>query len=143
MLCALTSCWDPLTKIEGAGIACWLKRRTRDREVASSNPGRSGWGIFFSRVNLCADSYSVSVIPPPGYRSGTSKTPVILPKSACGRLHLNTRAPLTQRSRSGLTMLLSRDSVGNYPKTSSRATLQGTLGHTRLSSLSHCGLILA
>ena len=32
-----------------AGIACWLERRTRDRKVASSNPGRT---IFFSRVNL-------------------------------------------------------------------------------------------
>ena len=28
---------------------------------------------------LCADSYSVSV-PPPCYRSGTLKTPIILPK---------------------------------------------------------------
>ena len=36
----------------GAGIACWLKRWTRDRKVASSNPGRSGVRIFFSRVNF-------------------------------------------------------------------------------------------
>ena len=37
-----------------ADIACWLERRTRDRKVASSNPGRSGGKIFFSRVNfLC------------------------------------------------------------------------------------------
>ena len=35
-----------------SGIACWLERRTRDREVASSNPGRSGGKIFFSRVNF-------------------------------------------------------------------------------------------
>ena len=34
------------------GIACWLERRTRDRKVASSNPGRSGGTIFFSRVNF-------------------------------------------------------------------------------------------
>ena len=60
-----------------------------------------------------------------------------------GRLHLNTHTPLTQRSRSGLTMLLSRNSVGIYQETSSHATRQGTLGHSRLSSLSHCGLILA
>ena len=25
---------------DGSGIACWLERRTRDRKVASSNPGR-------------------------------------------------------------------------------------------------------
>ena len=60
----------------------------------------------------------------------------------CGRLHLNTHTPLTQRNRSGLTTPLSRHSVGTYPETSSHATYQGTLGHSRLSSLSHCGLIL-
>ena len=64
-------------------------------------------------------------------------------KSAGGRLHLNTHAPLTQRSRSGLTMLLSRHSVGTYQETSSHATRQGTLGHSRLSSLGHRRLILA
>ena len=36
----------------GAEIACRLKRRTLDRKVASSNPGRSGGRIFFSRVNF-------------------------------------------------------------------------------------------
>ena len=36
--------------------------------------------------------------------------------------------PLTQRSRIGLTMPLSRQSVGTYQETSSRATHQGTLG---------------
>ena len=35
-----------------AGIACWLERRTRDRKVASSNPGRRSGRIFFSRVNF-------------------------------------------------------------------------------------------
>ena len=38
-----------------AGIACWLQRRTRDRKVASSYPGRSGGKMFFSIVNfLCS-----------------------------------------------------------------------------------------
>ena len=37
-------------------------------------------------------------------------------------------------------MPLSRYSVGTYQDTSSRATRQGTLGRSRLSSLSHCGL---
>ena len=40
-------------------------------------------------------------------------------------------------------MPLSRDIVGTYPERSSHATCQGTFGHSRLSSLSHCGLILA
>ena len=46
------------------------------------------------------------------------------------------------RSRSGLTVPLSRHSVRTYPETSSYATPQGTFGRSRLSSLSHCGLIL-
>ena len=37
-------------------------------------------------------------------------------KSADGRLHLNTLSSLTKRSRSGLTMSLSRHSVGIYHK---------------------------
>ena len=40
-------------------------------------------------------------------------------------------------------MPLSRLSVGTNEETSSHATRQGTLGHSRLSSLSHCRLILA
>ena len=63
------------------------------------------------------------------------KRPGHAAKSAGGRLHLNTHTPLTQRSQSGLTMLLSRYSVGTYLETSSRATCQGTFGHSRLSSL--------
>ena len=62
---------------------------------------------------MCADSYSVSVPPP------TPPPPPMLPqwhvkdsghsaKSAGGRLHLNTHTSLTQRSRGGLTMPLSR-----------------------------------
>ena len=34
-------------------------------------------------------------------------------------------------------------SVGTYQETNSRVPHQGTLGHSRLSSLSHCELILA
>ena len=40
-------------------------------------------------------------------------------------------------------MPLSRHSVGTYLETTSHATRQETLGHSRLSSLNHCGLILA
>ena len=61
---------------------------------------------------LCADSYSVSV-PPPVLPQWHIKDPGHSAKSASGRLHLNTHTPLTQRSRSGLTMPLSRHSVGN------------------------------
>ena len=40
-------------------------------------------------------------------------------------------------------MPLSRRSVGTYQETSSHANRQGALGHSRLSSLSYYGLILA
>ena len=36
----------------GAGIACWYERRTPDQKAVSSNPGRSGGTVFFSRVNF-------------------------------------------------------------------------------------------
>ena len=124
-----------------AGIVCWSERRTRDRKVATSNPGRSVRRIFFSRADfVCWLLFGVRSTPvlPQWY----VKDPGHSAKNAGGRLHLNTRAPLTQRSRSELTMPLARHSVGTYPQTSSHATCHGTFGHSRLSSLSHCGLIL-
>ena len=126
----------------GAGTACWLERRTRDRKVASSNPGRSGGRISFSRGNfVCRLLFGVCSTPVlPQWRL---KDPSHSAKSAGGRLQLNTHTPLTQRSRSGLTMPLSRHSDGTYQETSSHATCQGTFGHSRFSWLSHCGLILA
>ena len=39
-------------------------------------------------------------------------------------------------------MPLSKYSVGTHKETSSPATRQGTFCYSRLSSLSHCGLIL-
>ena len=126
----------------GAGIACWLERRTRDRKVASSNPGRSGGRSFFSRVNfvcwLLFGVRSTPVLP-----QWHVKEPGHSAKSAGGRLHLNTYTFMTQRSRSGMPMPLCRRGMGTNPEHSSHATRQGALGHNRLSSLSHCGLILA
>ena len=125
----------------GAGIACWLEHQTHDREIAGSNPSRSGEGIFFSRVNfVCWLLFGVRSNPVlPRWHV---KDPGHPAKSAGGRLHLNTHTPLTQQSWSGLTMPLSRQSVGTYQETSSHGSRQGTLGHSHLSLLSHCGLIL-
>ena len=127
---------------QGAGVACWLERQTRDRKVASSNPGRSGGRIFFSRVKfVCCLLFGVRSTPVlPQWHV---KDPGHSAESAGGRLHLNTHTPLTQRSRSGLTKPLSRHSVGTYPETYSHTIRQGTLSHSRLSSLSHCGPIVA
>ena len=115
----------------------WLGRRTRHRKVASSNPSRSSGRMFFSRVHfVCVLFFGVRSTPvlPQWY----IKDPGHSAKSAGGRLHLNMHTPLTQRSRSGLTMPLSGYSEGTYLERSSHATRNGTLGHSRLSSPSHC-----
>ena len=53
-----------------SGLAFWLERRTRDRKVASSNPGRSSGRIFFSRVNFLR-WLLFGVRSTPCYRNGT------------------------------------------------------------------------
>ena len=55
----------------------------------------------------------------------TVKHPGNFTKSAGDWLHLNTYTPSTERSRSGLTMPLSRYSVEIYQATNSHATRQG------------------
>ena len=121
-------------------FACWdsllVQRQTPDRKVVSLNPNRSSGRIFFSRVNfVCWLLLGVRVT------TVTHKRP----RSFCQkcRLHQNMHIPLTQRSWSGLIMPLCRHSVGTYQQMSSHATCQGTFGHSRLSLLSHCGLIPA
>ena len=89
---------------------------------------------------FCADSYIMLSIPELSQQH--IKDPGHSAKSAGSRLHLNMRTSLTQRSRSGLTML-SKNSVETHQATSSQVARQGTFGHSRLSPLSHCGLILA
>ena len=133
--------WYFLQGLNVTGIACWLERRTRDQKVSSLNPGRSRGIIFFSRVNfvcwLLFGVHSTPVLPQrhiwdPSYSAA----------SAGSRLHLNMHTPLTQWSQSGLTMLLSRHSLGTYWESSSHTTCQGTFSHSHLSSLSCCGVIL-
>ena len=129
-------------RMVGAGIACSLERRSRDRKVASSNLSRSCGRIFFSRVNFVC-RLLFGVLSTPVLPQWDVKDPGHSVKSSDGRSHLNTHAPLTQRSRSGLTMPLSKHSVGTYQELSSHSTRQGTLGHSRLRSLNHCRLIMA
>ena len=96
-------------------VSLLIERRTRDRKVVSSNPGRSGRRIFSSRVNLvCLLLFGVRSTPVlPQWHV---KDPCHSAKSAGSRLHLNTHTPLIQRSRSGLTMPLSRHSVETIRK---------------------------
>ena len=70
----------------------------------------SGW-IFFYRVNfLCWLLFGVCPISM--LSQWHVKDPSHSAKSTDGRLHQNMHTPLTQQSRSGLTMPLSRHSVG-------------------------------
>ena len=99
------------------------------------------WKNFLLQSKLCV----LTLIQCPFHPLVTTvarKSPGHTAITAGGRLHLNTHTSLSQRSQSGLTMPLSRHSVGTYQETSSHATRQGALGYSRISSLSHCGLIL-
>ena len=76
------------------------KRRIRDRKVASSSSGRiSSSGVNFLCL-LLLGVRSTPVLP-----QWHVKHPGHSAKSAGGRLHLKTHTLLTQRSRSGLTMV--------------------------------------
>ena len=125
-----------------SGIVCWSKHGLVIERLRVRIPAGVAGEFSSPKLTLCANPYSVSV-PPPLEPKLHVKDPGHSSKSADGRLHLNTQTHLTQRSRDGLTMPLSRHCAGTYPETSSHATCQGTLDHSRLSSLSHCGLILA
>ena len=92
-----------------------LEHRTRGRKIASSNPGRSGGRIFFSRVNfVCWLLFHVRFTPVLPQRH--VKDPGYFAESAGGKFHLNTHTSMTQRSQSGLTMPLCRHSVGSIRK---------------------------
>ena len=118
------------------------ERRTRDRKVVSSSPGRSGGIIFFSIVSFLY-RLSFSIRSTPMLPQWHVKEPGHSAKSAGDRIHLNTHTSFTQRSRSVLTMPLCRHSLETYQGRRSHATRQGTHGLRRLSSLSYCGLVLA
>ena len=82
----------------GSPDSSLVECRTHDSKVASLNPGRSGGRIFFSRVKfvfwLVFGVRSIPVIP-----QWHVKKPCHSSKSTGGRLHLNTHARLTKRSR--------------------------------------------
>ena len=78
----------------GAGIAQWLERRTCYWKVVGSDPCWSGGRIFFSRVNfLCWLLFWYLFHPRVTAAAGKRPWLVILPKSAGGRLQLNTHTP--------------------------------------------------
>ena len=88
-MCFLSVCmcasWDSLL----------VEHQTRDQKGASSNPGGSDRRISFSRVNMCANSFSVrsTLVLPLWHVKDASHSA----KSTDGRLHLNTHALLTDQ----------------------------------------------
>ena len=136
-----SSCISPVNAAphggQGAGIACWLECRTRDRKVTSSNPGRSGWRFSSPESTLCADSYSVSV-PSPRVTEVARKRPLSFCQK-CGwqvtPKHAYTLDPSTSE-------WADYAAVGVHQETISHTTSKGTLGYSRLSSMSHRGLTL-
>ena len=82
-----------LSSPQGAGIAQWLEHRTRDWKVAGSNPCWNGGRIFFSRVDFLCWLLFRYPFHPRVTTVARKKIPVILPKSAGGRLQLNTHTP--------------------------------------------------
>ena len=126
--------WTECCTLE-ARIACWLECLTRDQKVACSNPGRSGGKFFFSRVNFMCWLWST-------FHACDTTVAHKIPWSFCQKCRWQV-TPKHSRSQSGLTMPLLGHSVGTYQETSSHANHQGTLSHSWLSLLSHCGLILA
>ena len=109
------------------GIASWLERR-KGCEFESRQERRED---FLLQSQLCL----LTLIWCP-YQPRVTAVARKRPRSFCQKckwqIHLNTHTLLSQRSRSGLTMPLSRHSVGIYPETNSHATCQGTLGLSRL-----------
>ena len=109
-------------------------------------------GLFFLSLSVCLSvclsvslSLSLSVSLSLSQRHTHTHTHANVHKDTNSHTHTHTHThtPLTQRSRGGLTMPLSRRSKGTYQETSSYATRQGNTRPQSLSSLSHCGLILA
>ena len=73
----------------GAGIACWLERRTRDRKVRVRIPAGAAGEFSSPELTFCADSCSVSV-PPPVSPQWHVKDPGHSAKSAGAMSQLNT-----------------------------------------------------
>ena len=83
------------------GIARWLESRTRDRSVASSNPGRSGGTISSSRI-IFVCWLLFGVFYSPVLPQWHVKDPRYSAQSTGGRLHLNTHTPFTWCAQANL-----------------------------------------
>ena len=123
----------------GAGIACFFRvpdSWSKGCEFVEQ------WENFLLQSQLCAMSLMQCLFHPP-VTAVACKRPWSFCQKCRWQVTPKHAYTLTKQGRSGLTMLLSRHSVGTYEETSSHVIRQETLGHSRLSSLSKGGLILA
>ena len=129
-------------KYGGPWMACWSERRIRDRKAASSNPGRSGGRSPPPRppqeLTLCAEfNSSISVVP-------TYVTAVTRKRTRSFYRKCRWQVKIKHACILDPTKSDCADYAAvPYQETSSQATRHGTPAHSRLSSPSHYGLILA
>ena len=121
------------------GIAQLVECRTCGQKIASSDPGRSSRRMFFSRVNflcwlLLVVLFSLMLLQ---WHVKDSRD---FAKSAGGSSHLNVHTPVTQPSRSGMTILF-RHGVRTCQGNEFTRNFSGNV-RPQSSQLSHCGLIL-
>ena len=110
-----------------ARIACWLERWTCDWKVVSSNPSRSGGRICFSS-QLCVPTLIRCPVHPRVTAVARKRSRLFCQKC---RWQVTTKHAYSWPTKSsGLTMPLSKHSVGTYQETNSHATHQGTLGQS-------------
>ena len=122
--------------VRGSRDSVLVERRTRGRKVVSSIPDRSADKIFFSRVKfLCW------LIRCPFHSRFTAEAWKIW-RSFCQKCRWQAtpkHAYTRDSTKSEWTDYAVQAECGDLSGTSSH----GTIDHSRLSSLNHCGLILA
>ena len=125
--------WWMINQSEGSLLSCRVP--DSESECHRFDPQQERWENCFPQSKHSA-LILISVFIPPQYNI---KDPSHSAKSAGGRLWWNTCTPMTHWSRKGL--LCCPDTVWELIReTDSHTTYQGTLVHSHLSLLSHCGL---
>ena len=119
-----------------------VERRNRDRKVVSSNPGRSGGRIFFSRVS-CVCWLLFGVHSNPLVTAVACKRPKPFCQKCRWQVIHKQAYTLDPMKLEWADYATVQAWCGNLFGRTSNAISKRTLDHCPLSSLSHCGLILA
>ena len=134
----------PESESVASGESCSVARDSMSWDRVKCVNSASFWTFFLHHIHV-RDLFirGLHCLHQAGSQTDTPLTRTPLTRTPLTRTPLTrtplTRTPLTRQSRSGLTKLLSRHSVGTYRESSSHATCQGTFVHSHLSWQSHCG----